>query len=312
MRKIVILVLIFAALPPFSAYAAPGTSNPLPLFSLGLWSSYSFPSPADQQNYIGIGAGAAGRIGAEYILPFFPFVFLVGGLEYDFRGVINTFGSEYSLSFLSTSAGIGARLPLLRWLTLRATGTGGYFYGFLNNPGLASGSGDPILSASLGLLFGLGPQLGLDVSGRYTAYVSIHQSIDMSLGLMYNFLPPGAIEIQQMNVDGIYPVLRTFYDTHPIGRLTLVNDASSPATKVSVSLRIPQFMESSKECASFTELKPGEVKTVDLFALFTPKILDTIQDTKTAVDVTIFEHDCPVVPRRRREATLRWCTTGTR
>jgi hypothetical protein len=75
-------------------------------------------------------------------------------------------------------------------------------------------------------------------------------------------LPPGGIEIEDLIFESVFPVFRTFYNTHPIGAATIRNTASAPATNVSVSLRVPQYMDAAKECL-------------------------TIQDTKAAAEVTV-------------------------
>jgi tetratricopeptide (TPR) repeat protein len=72
-----------------------------------------------------------------------------------------------------------------------------------------------------------------------------------------------------------------------VGRLSLTNGESSPATDVTVSFFVRQFMDVPKECARIPEMKPGEIRTVDLFALFKNNILEVTQATKVAAEITV-------------------------
>jgi tetratricopeptide (TPR) repeat protein len=287
MKRAVIFITLVAAMPMIMAQAAPQSTEPSPLVSLGVWPFWSVPNPFGTGNDLSFGQGAGARLAAEYVLPLLPLAFAAGGLEYGYTGFISSYGTGYSLSILSASLGLGIRVPIADWLTLRVLASGGYYYGFLNHTGITDGGGNPFLSAGLGVAFNLGPLFSLELSQSYSWHYNLRQSIQIGLGAIYHVLPPGGIEIENLIFESVFPVFRTFYDTHPIGAATIRNTASAPATKVSVSVRVPQYMDAAKECLTIPELRPGAELRVDLYALFKPSILDTIQDTKAAAEVTV-------------------------
>ncbi len=287
MKRAAFVIILIVAMPSIAAHAAQPATEPPPLVSLGIWPFWSVPNPFQVGNDLAFGQGGGARLAAEFVLPFFPLVFATGGLEYGYAGFVSYYGTPYSISLLSGSLGLGLRMPIADWLTIRILAGGGYYYGFLNHTGIADGGSNPFLSAGLGCVFNLGPLFSLELAESYIWHYNLRQSIQLSLGAIYHVLPPGGVEIEDLIFESVFPVFRTYYDTHSIGSATIRNTASSPATRVSVSLRVPQYMDAAKECLTIQELKPGAEQAVDLYALFKPSILDTIQDTKAAAEVTV-------------------------
>jgi tetratricopeptide (TPR) repeat protein len=95
------------------------------------------------------------------------------------------------------------------------------------------------------------------------------------------------LAIRDLAIGNIFPIFHTFYDDHPIGKLTLKNTEYSSVADVTVSMIIRQYMDAPKECASIRELKAGEERSIDLFALFKNTILDITQATKVAAEITV-------------------------
>lgn len=58
-------------------------------------------------------------------------------------------------------------------------------------------------------------------------------------------------------------------------------------TDITVSLIVRQFMDAPKDCGTIAELKPGEEKSVDLFALFKNSIFETKESTKVPAEITM-------------------------
>ncbi len=95
------------------------------------------------------------------------------------------------------------------------------------------------------------------------------------------------IVIQNISFNKVFPIFHAFYDTHPIGTITLVNTDSSPATDVAVTLQIKQYMDAPKDCGTIATLKPGESQDVDLLALLRSDILEITQTTKVAAEISV-------------------------
>ena len=102
-----------------------------------------------------------------------------------------------------------------------------------------------------------------------------------------------SLTLDGLSFDDIYPVFHNYYDTHPLGTVVLRNTSGAPITGIKVSFQIKEFMYDPKDCPAPAELAPGESKSVDLFGLFLPAILETTRK-----------------PRRRREWTLSTRSTG--
>jgi tetratricopeptide (TPR) repeat protein len=93
--------------------------------------------------------------------------------------------------------------------------------------------------------------------------------------------------IHDLAFDSVFPIFHTYYDNHRVGRLTLKNTEDVPVTDITVSLKIPQYMDLPKECAVIPEVKAGQGKDVDLYALFKSEILGITEKTKVAAEVSI-------------------------
>jgi len=96
-----------------------------------------------------------------------------------------------------------------------------------------------------------------------------------------------SLELKKLAFDDIYPVFHTYYDTHSLGKVVLCNTTKQPITGIKVSFQIKEFMADPKDCPAPTELGPGESRSVDLFGLFLPTVLQTTEKTKTQARVDV-------------------------
>jgi len=93
--------------------------------------------------------------------------------------------------------------------------------------------------------------------------------------------------IENLSLSEIYPVLHAFYDTHPLGTIVLKNFEDSPITDVTISLIVRQFMDAPKEWSIIGGLRPGEERSVALFALFKNSIFEVKQSTKVSAEISV-------------------------
>jgi len=96
-----------------------------------------------------------------------------------------------------------------------------------------------------------------------------------------------AIEFGDKSFDDIYPVFRTYYATHPLGKIVLHNTSNSALSNLKVTLQIKEFMSDPTDCNAPSQLGPGESRSIDLFGLFLPSILETTEKTKTQADIDV-------------------------
>ena len=101
-----------------------------PLFSLHVSPAMDIPLGDSLTLYRFVGGGA---LSAEYRMPFFPVLYVDGGLGYTFYQIRNAAAAEQSLSLVSAGIGLGLQFTLLPRLAARLFFDGGYSYGFSND-----------------------------------------------------------------------------------------------------------------------------------------------------------------------------------
>jgi tetratricopeptide (TPR) repeat protein len=295
--------------------AAFSQASPTPsLFSLSLSPSFTLPLGRDTSLYT---AGGGGQLSAEYRIPSLPLFFVGGEAGYSYVPL------QYvsSLSLLSGGVTGGVRYDLLPALSVRLTGVAGYYFGFTNDIYKSSGS-NPFASIGVDFSWAFDPSLSLGAGVSYRNFLGLYNDMAISLGVSYSFAAGSAgpaveqkplpikptplkepakeplpqslpdernkgVVINGLSFGGIFPIFHAFYDSNPIGKLTLKNTDSSPATDITLTLFIRQYMDAPKECVTIALLKPGEQKDVDLLALFRNNILEITQTTKVAAEISV-------------------------
>ena len=93
--------------------------------------------------------------------------------------------------------------------------------------------------------------------------------------------------IVQFRFYDIFPVFYSYYDTHALGQVVIMNTLDKPATDVRMSFFAREFMNAPRECPVPATLLPGESATADLFAVFQPSILQVTENMKVEAEVTL-------------------------
>ncbi|TFG60246.1 MAG: hypothetical protein E4H36_12395 [Spirochaetales bacterium] len=293
-------------------------------FSDGSIVSLSFEPTLDipvgeSASYFGIAGG--GLLFADVKIPPIPFLHARGGFGYGLYSIKNTPDLSQSVSLLKGGAGIGVDFLLLPWLGVSADVLGGYSYGFMNDPGNPASGGSPFISADAGLMFYPARNFSIRLGGGYDNYFGLFQGIHVFLGATYH-IPAGPgkpagvkaavpvkakvtpeplnaaapeknggtapqFELVKIEFENIFPVFHKYYDDHPIARAVLTNNSDAPVSGVRVSLLIKQYMDAPKETDIPEEIKAGESREIELFALFTDRVLDITEATKTAAEIQV-------------------------
>lgn len=312
MKKVVLSYLcIVLASSAFADSPAATRSSPASLLSVSLTPDFSIPLGADASVF-GLGGGIT--ISGQYRLPFLPLLFLGAGLGYSYTPL----QAATSLSMVHAGLHGGLRWDILDNFSLRAFGSAGYSYNFLND---SSGSGaTPFVGVGTDLTWAFSPILSLCAGAGYDYFFDLYSGLAVTLGISYNLpsggtqpaqlpkqetipaarpeprknapqpQPPTKVEgvvIEKLSLDSIFPILHTYYDSNPIGTLVLRNTEKTTASDVDVSIMVRQFMDAPKECASVSELKPGEECSVSLFALFKNNVFEIKQSTKAPAEITV-------------------------
>jgi transglutaminase-like putative cysteine protease len=90
------------------------------------------------------------------------------------------------------------------------------------------------------------------------------------------------IEITSVEYYNIYPVFFKYYDKHPIGKATLKNWDDVEIENVQISFFVKQYMDNPKAAKTVERLGPGEEKEIDIYGLFTNKVLDITEGTSVS------------------------------
>lgn len=98
--------------------------------------------------------------------------------------------------------------------------------------------------------------------------------------------PP--LVVQDPKIPPLFPALMQFYQTHPVGTVSVTNPLPTAVQSVRVSAFIKQFMDLPSESKTLPRLDPGAQATVDLMLRLQPSVLEVQEDTvvQLKVDVT--------------------------
>ncbi|MEW5816631.1 MAG: tetratricopeptide repeat protein [Spirochaetota bacterium] len=304
-RKIYTLFLIFFLAGSLQSSGAES------LFSLYLSPALEIPL-GGSAGYFGL-AGSAGLSG-EFRLAGVPLYFS-GGLGYGLHTIKNAPEIKQSVSLIRFGAGAGMAYLILPWLGVKAGLTGGYYYGFMNELAKPGGGGNPYLAADAGLHFYPFRSLSLGLGTGYTNYFGLFQGMHVSIATGYHFpagvketvpaktpvqpeplktAPAGkteqkrtVLELSALEFENVFPVFHKYYDNHPVARAVLANTGETPVTEIKVSFLIKQYMDAPKACEAPKELKAGESKDIELYALFTDRVLEITEATKVAAEIQL-------------------------
>ena len=284
-RSQLVLLLLLISLPAGLAIAESGAAIsrqsiaqvPSPL-SLEVNPLFDIPI-SDSSQYFKLGGGAA--VGVSYQIPQSMFCAL-GGIEYSF---VPDQAAD-TLSLAAVGVGGGIRIRLGSGVAVFGFVTGGYYVAAFND--LSASASNPYAAAGLMLQFSLNPTFRLGAGARYKYYAGLYQGISAMLNTSIALGNLGGrVDIPTLQLRPAFPVFYKHYDDHPIGTLELRSNLKVPAADIKVQVLIREFMDSPKVVTLPGALAPGERRNVDLYALFTDKVLGVTEGTKVAAEITV-------------------------
>ena len=313
-RAIILAVVVLGAVAPRAfAQAVASASGGAPrarTAPLSLELRPGFDIPLGQTNQY-FKVGGTMDINLRYRLGSTPLL-VMGGLTYTFAPDRST----DSVSIATGRVGAGVELPVSKSLSFDAYGTGGYYYGTLND--FSVSSADPYLGGGLGIRLALSPSWGIGFDGVYRSYFGLYQGISAAISTTLRLgatgsgrtaqaptaVAPaapqpqplntnqtvtsgGALQIAKTSFPPVFPVFYSYYDNHPIGTIDIKNDSSDTASNLSATVYIKQFMDNPKTVALKGTVGPNATKTVDLYALFTDSVLSITEGTKVSAQITL-------------------------
>ena len=207
-----------------------------------------------------------GNVSGEISMPFFPALYTSVDIGYNYVP-LRTDVTE--LSLMAFGAGFGLELNPIPTLSIRAFGSGGYYYGFLHN-GDDSG-GYPYAGGGLGAYVLFSSRFGVGVDAGYRQYLGLKSEVFVNAGLIFNIIPsqkgsgtgsvlqhkPGeGLDLLNVNLGSVFPVFFSYYDDNPVGTAVLKNHEKKKIKEIEVTFYVKQYMDNPKTCIAPTTLGP--------------------------------------------------------
>jgi tetratricopeptide (TPR) repeat protein len=253
----------------------------------GLDAGADFPL-LDAATYLGTGGATRALAGAR--IP--AIAFLLGEVELGVSLQPVTGGKL--LSGISALGRVGMEFPQGGFLSGSLYGLGGYLEGILigANPfsrvaagAFMAGGGAAahirvadswslVAGGEVWTAAGLGPFIRGYVGTRY------HPVIRSLKPLAYELRELSALAFSGTSVVNLFPVLYEYYETRPIGVVTLTNTSSKPLVNLRVSFLVEDYMKAATPCVVIDRLAPGVSVPVDLHALFSEQVLSLTERTR--------------------------------
>jgi hypothetical protein len=95
------------------------------------------------------------------------------------------------------------------------------------------------------------------------------------------------VSLEQVAIDEIFPVFKSYYNDHPIGTAVVKNGGTAAIENVKVDLELKGYMDAKKPCTAPTSLAAGASGKVELTAVFNDKVLAITEGTKALATVTV-------------------------
>lgn len=292
------------------------------LFFLGIFAlALTFHAPAEDRLILKVNPLGTLPIGSSSQ----TFDFGIGGdlnLNYSFSdsGILNLglnlgylylpLESEDGISIITGGAGPRISIPVSNRFNLSLGGYAGYYQW------MAAGWEVLDQSDGGGFFFGvdlagdlsLGQSLGIRLGAGYAFYRDLYNGLTFSLGtritlarLAFRDKPiteeknqpqllhegkEGA-ELTGFLLNPVYPVLHKYYDSNPLGLVTLTNRDEQELNDIKVSFFVERYMDNPMDVGAPGNLAPGEEVYIDLFGLFTEDVMTITEGGKASALVKL-------------------------
>ncbi len=95
------------------------------------------------------------------------------------------------------------------------------------------------------------------------------------------------VELRNMELTHLFPVLYKYYDGHPVGTVRVKNFESKKATDITVEFYMERYMDNPMTAGEPFELKGGEERVIELYGLFTEDMMEITEGSKASARVNI-------------------------
>ncbi len=277
------------------------------LFSMNLWAQ------SVEDFAVHIKGGADIPIGERSALFAEDATFLLGG-SFSITG--QYIFPELPLLYIEANANIGLEPSQAELLTIGSVGAGigldfriGDTLSLQLGPDVGGSLGvyssvepafNPYFGGKTALILDLSPGFAVSLGGSYRYHMGydsatddftdLYQGVSAWIGGVLRFNPESGrqkIHVTDIETDPIFPVFYSYYEDHPLGKMTIKNNENSSITNVDIYFDVGEYMEQPMLCESIDSLKRNQEAVVDLNALFTGRILNLTESAKVSADIRV-------------------------
>lgn len=90
-----------------------------------------------------------------------------------------------------------------------------------------------------------------------------------------------------VTLNPVFPVLRKYYDTSPLGTVTIANTGSSDLSNITVAFSVGENLADTRTYSAIDSLAAGNSTTVDLTLLFNSSVLESTQGDRVNSTVSV-------------------------
>src|SRR6056297_274390 len=217
--------------------------------------------------------------------------------------------SQDAVHITSGSGGPVVLFPIGSRFEVFAEAQAGYYWWYPAGwSAEGTGGGGLQYGGGLGARFCLNERIALGGKADFRYLDQLYNGLSFSLALSYSFprrasregfrekaapriVPLSAkgtgLEIEELYVSTLFPVLYAYYHDHPIGTLTLRNYESRAVEDIRLSFFVERYMDNPKELERIDRLEAGTAATVDLYGLFTEELMEVTEGTKASGRIAV-------------------------
>lgn len=227
-----------------------------------------------------VGAGAS--LSGDWEPPFADYLRLGATIGY---ARIPTLTAD-TLTMVRIGATVSLPLAVAGPLSLDLGLGGGYSLGLYDD---ALGS-NAWVEARTSLNMRLSGSVGLGLGAAYRETPGLYRGVDAFLSLRLTPSAPALspkLEIRGIELHPVFPVFYKYYDSNPMGSVTIVNSEAADIYDIRVSVFIKSYMDSPKTYSAAAKLYKGQSIELPLHALFNQNVLGVTEGTKASMDIEI-------------------------
>jgi tetratricopeptide (TPR) repeat protein len=240
----------------------------------------------ESSSFYNIGGG--GEVNINFPIPGISSLSINSGLGYSYLPV----QADIALSEISLGAGIGYELQLIPLFSFYANANGGYYLGILPfKSGNSSFGTGFMIEGGGGILLNFSPNISIRLGASYKSDISLYNGVKVYLAADLRQGKAGSgkgnLEIQQTDIQRIFPVFYKYYDANSLGSIRVKNTEPGAIRDLRISFYVNQFMERPKLSTSIAQVGAGEAVTVPLFGLFKDGVFSIFEETAVSGEISI-------------------------